>query len=53
MRSQRPLLLIVQSLAERAHARTGLLREVENAHAEAATTREAKLQAEVAVAHEI
>jgi molecular chaperone DnaK (HSP70) len=43
----------VQSLAERAQARTGLLREAANAHAEAAAAREAKLQAEVAAAREI
>jgi BioD-like phosphotransacetylase family protein len=53
MRFQRPLLLNVQSLAERAQARTGLLREAANTHAEAATAREAKLQAEVEEAHEI
>jgi hypothetical protein len=47
------LLLDVQSIAERAQARTGLLLEVANAHAEAAAAREAKLQAEVAAAHEI
>jgi hypothetical protein len=46
-------LLHVQSLAERAQARTGLLREAANAHAEAAAAREAKLQAEVAAAREI
>jgi hypothetical protein len=44
MRFQRLLLLDVQSLAERAQARTGLLREAANAHAEAAVAREAKLQ---------
>jgi DNA gyrase/topoisomerase IV subunit B len=43
----------VQSLAERAQARTGLLREAVNAHAEAATAHEAKLQAEVVAACEI
>jgi hypothetical protein len=43
----------VQSLAERAQARTGLLRGVANAHAEAAMAREAKLQIEVAAAREI
>jgi uncharacterized membrane protein len=43
----------VQSLAERAQARACLLRGAANAHAEAATAREAKLQAEVAVAREI
>jgi hypothetical protein len=46
-------LLDVQSLAERAQAWTGLLREVANAHAEAVTAREAKLQVEVAAAREI
>jgi hypothetical protein len=43
----------VQSLAERVQAQTGLLREVANAHAEAAVAHEVKLQAEVAVAREI
>jgi hypothetical protein len=43
----------VQSLAERVQARTGLLREAVNAHTEAATAHEAKLQAEVAVVREI
>jgi hypothetical protein len=43
----------VQSLAERAQARTGLLRDAANAHAEAAVAREAKLQVEVAAAREI
>jgi hypothetical protein len=46
-------LLDVQSLAEQAQTRTGLLREAANAHAEAAAAREAKLQAEVAVACQI
>jgi hypothetical protein len=46
-------LLDVQSLAERAQAWTGLLQEAANAHAEAAAAHKAKLQAEVAVAHEI
>jgi hypothetical protein len=46
-------LLDVQSLAEWAQARTGLLREAANAHVEAATAREAKLQAEVATARKI
>jgi hypothetical protein len=46
-------LLNVQSLAERAQARTGLLREAANAHVEAAATREAKLQAEVTAVREI
>jgi hypothetical protein len=46
-------LLDVQSLAERAQARTGLLREAANTHAEAAAAREAKLQAEVVAAREI
>jgi hypothetical protein len=53
MRFQRLLLLDVQSLAERAQARTGLLREAANAYVEAAAAREAKLQAEVTVAREI
>jgi hypothetical protein len=43
----------VQSLAERAQARTGLLREAVNAHAEAAAAHEAKLQAEVTAARKI
>jgi hypothetical protein len=43
----------VQSLAEQAQARTGLLRGEANAHAEAAAAREAKLQVEVAAAREI
>jgi hypothetical protein len=46
-------LLVVQSLAERAQARTGLLREAVNAHAEAAAAHEAKLQAEVTAARKI
>jgi hypothetical protein len=46
-------LLIVQSLAERAQARTGLLQEETNAHAEAAATHEAQLQAEIAAVREI
>jgi hypothetical protein len=46
-------LLDVQSLAERAQARTGLLREAANTHAEVAAAREAKLQAEVVAAREI
>jgi hypothetical protein len=46
-------LLDVQSLAERAQARTGLLWEAANAHAEVAAAREAKLQAEVAAARKI
>jgi BioD-like phosphotransacetylase family protein len=46
-------LLDVQSLAEQAQARIGLLREAANTHAEAAAAREAKLQAEVAAAREI
>jgi hypothetical protein len=49
----RPLLFHVQSLAERAQARTGLLREAANAHAKTAAAHEAKLQAEVASACEI
>jgi hypothetical protein len=46
-------LLVVQSLAERAQARTGLLGEATNAHADAAAAHEAKLQAEIAAACEI
>jgi hypothetical protein len=46
-------LLDVQSLAERAQARTGLLREAANAYAEAITAHEVKLQVEVAAAREI
>jgi hypothetical protein len=46
-------LLHVQSLAEWAQARTGLLWEVANAHAEAAVARKVKLQTEVAAACEI
>jgi hypothetical protein len=41
------------SLAERAQARTGLLREAANAHAEAVAAHEVKMQAEVATAREI
>jgi hypothetical protein len=40
----------MQSLAERAQARTGLLREVANVHAEDAAAHEAKLRAEIAAA---
>jgi hypothetical protein len=40
-------LLVLQSLAARAQARAGLLREAANAHAEAAATKEATLQAKV------
>jgi hypothetical protein len=43
----------VQSLAEQAQAQTGLLREVANAHTEAAAAHEAKLQAEIAAARKI
>jgi hypothetical protein len=43
----------VQSLAEWAQSRTGLLREAANAHAEAAAAHEAKQQTEVAAAREI
>jgi hypothetical protein len=43
----------VQSLAEWAQARTGLLWEVANAHVEAAAAREVKLHTEVAAACEI
>jgi hypothetical protein len=43
----------VQSLAEQAQARTGLLWEAANAHAEAAAAHEAKVQAEIATAREI
>jgi hypothetical protein len=46
-------LFVVQSLAERAQARTGLLREAANAHVEVAATHEAKLQAEAATMQEI
>jgi seryl-tRNA synthetase len=46
-------LFVVQSLAERAQARTGLLWEAANAHAEAAAAHEAKLRAKIAVAREI
>jgi CRISPR/Cas system-associated exonuclease Cas4 (RecB family) len=46
-------LFVVQSLAERAQAWIGLPREAVNAHAEAAAAHEAKLQAEIAVAHGI
>jgi hypothetical protein len=47
------LLFVVQSLAERAQVRTGLLREAANEHAEAAAAHEAKLQAKIAAAQEI
>jgi uncharacterized membrane protein len=43
----------VQSFAERAQERIGLLREAANAHAEATAAREVKLQAEVTAVHEI
>jgi seryl-tRNA synthetase len=43
----------VHSLVELAQARTGLLREAANAHAEAAAAHEAKLQAEIVAACEI
>jgi hypothetical protein len=46
-------LLDVQSLAEREQARTGLLREMANAHVKATTAREAKLQVEVTAALKI
>jgi DNA gyrase/topoisomerase IV subunit B len=46
-------LFFVQSLAEWAQSRTGLLREAANAHAEAAVAHEAKQQTEVAAAREI
>jgi hypothetical protein len=46
-------LFVVQSLAERAQARTGLLREAANTHAEATAAHEVKLQAEIAPAREI
>jgi hypothetical protein len=40
---------MMQSLAERAQARTDLLREAANAHAEAAAAHDARLQTEVEV----
>jgi hypothetical protein len=43
----------MQSLAEWAQARTGLLREAANAHIEAAEAHEAKLRAEIAATREI
>jgi hypothetical protein len=46
-------LFVVQFLAERVQARTGLLREAANAHAEATAAHEAKLQAEISAAREI
>jgi hypothetical protein len=46
-------LFVVQSLAERAQARTGLLREAAKAHVEVAATHEEKLQAEAATMQEI
>jgi hypothetical protein len=46
-------LFVVQSLAERAQAWTGLLREAANAHAEAAAAHEEKLQAEIMAMREI
>jgi hypothetical protein len=46
-------LFVGQSLAERAQARTGLLWEAANAHAEAAAAHEAELDSEVAAAREI
>jgi hypothetical protein len=46
-------LLHVQSLAEWAQARTGLLREAANTHAEAVAAREAKLQTKVAATRKI
>jgi hypothetical protein len=45
--------LLVQSIAERAQARAGLLREAASVHAEAAAAREAKLQAQVEAMQEI
>jgi hypothetical protein len=42
-----------QSLADRAQTRAGLLREAADAHAEAATAREAKLQAQIEAAQSI
>jgi hypothetical protein len=53
MKFLRPPMVHVQSLAEQAQARTGLLRGTANAHAKAAVAREAKLQVEVAAAREI
>jgi hypothetical protein len=41
------------SLAERAQAQAGLLREAANAHAEATAAHEVKLQAEIAATWEI
>jgi hypothetical protein len=50
---QLSVMFVVQSLTERAQARTGLLREAANAHAEAAVAHEAKLQAEIVTVREI
>jgi hypothetical protein len=44
---------LVQSLADRAQARAGPLREAANAHAEAAATHEVKLQTQIEAAQEI
>jgi seryl-tRNA synthetase len=43
----------MQSLAERAQARTGLLQEAANAHTEDAAAHKVKLQAEIAGVREI
>jgi hypothetical protein len=43
-------LFVAQSLAKRAQAQTDLLREAANAHVEATTAHEAKLQAEIVAA---
>jgi hypothetical protein len=44
---------LVLSLADRAQARVGLLREAANAHAEVAAAREATLQAQIEAAQDI
>jgi septin family protein len=45
-------LFVVQSLAERAQARIGLLREAANAHAKVAATHEVMLKTEIAAVRE-
>jgi hypothetical protein len=50
---QLSILFFVHSLTEQAQARTCLLREAANAHAEATTAHEAKLQAEIMAAQEV
>jgi uncharacterized membrane protein len=46
------ILFVVQSLAERAQTRTGLLREAANARSKVAATHEVMLQTEIAAVRE-